>query len=352
MKTLKKLTCMLVVVALLFCMVPSTAYAANITIDGGATGSEYAAYKLLNATDGGGDKIAYTLNDTYTAVLQSVTGKTEQADIISYIQELDAAGIRTFADAVYTAIKAADPKIEADYTTDDDIFDDVDQGYYLIAETKPGTTSDDKTDTISLVMLNTAGNEDITVKTKEDKPTVVKKVKDTNDSTGETSDWQDSADHDVGDTIEYKITGTVSSKYADYNSYYYSFEDTMVEGLDLNAESIKVTIGDVDVTANFKIESSDHGFTATANLKELDENREDVAIDGDTKVVVTYTATLNEKAVVGAEGNPNEVILKYENNPYHEADGDPNTPDQPEEPGETPQGCKHCFHLQSSCKQG
>ena len=58
----------------------------------------------------------------------------------------------------------------------------------------------------------------INVATKEDVPTVEKKVKDTNDSTGETSEWQDSADADIGDELEYKLTGTVSAKIANYMS--------------------------------------------------------------------------------------------------------------------------------------
>ena len=35
-----------------------TTFAANITIKGGANGSQYAAYKLLNVTDGGEGKYA------------------------------------------------------------------------------------------------------------------------------------------------------------------------------------------------------------------------------------------------------------------------------------------------------
>lgn len=155
--------------AMLMLSLAVPASAASITIDGGASGSEYAAYKLLNATNSG-TLFAYTLNEKYTSILQTATGETEQAGIIAYIQELDAAGIRTFADAVYAAITTAN--LSADYTSVDDsvendaanIFESVDQGYYLIAETKVGNSADTK----SLVMLNTAGDEALTVTTKED----------------------------------------------------------------------------------------------------------------------------------------------------------------------------------------
>ena len=117
--------------------------------------------------------------------------------------------------------------MSADYTTKNDEFS-VDQGYYLITETKVGTTGKPaQTGSVSLVMLDTAGNKDISVKTKKDVPEVVKKVKDVNDSTGEKSGWQDSADADIGDEIEYQLTGTVSEKIGDYKGYYYEFVDTM-----------------------------------------------------------------------------------------------------------------------------
>lgn len=351
MDRLKKLTSLLLALVMVFAMTamafadaPAETPKTTITIDGGVAGSEYAAYKLLNATnaaneDGtGSGKYAYTLNDTYTAILQRVTGKTEQADIVAHISALGADGVRDFADAVYAAI--VDANITADYTTNDNVFDEVEQGYYLIAETKVGNEAD----TYSLVMLDTKGIDAVTVKTKEGVPTVEKKVKDVNDSTGVESDWQDSADHDIGDTVEYQITGTVSEKYAEYESYYYSFEDKMVNGLTLNAESIKVTIGEVDVTDQFVIEATEHSFTATSNLKELTG----VTVDANTKVIVNYTCTLNKDAVIGAEGNPNEVILKYENNPYHKADGDnnPKTPNKPEKPGETPKDVNIVFTYQ------
>ena len=45
----------------------------------------------------------------------------------------------------------------------------------------------------------------------------------------------------------------------------------------------------------------------------------------------------------GATGNKNEVILKYENDPYYKGDGDPDTPDEPEKPGETPKDINIVF---------
>lgn len=327
MQNMKKLFALLLALVMTMSMATS-AFAASITIeDGTITGATYQAYKLLNATDGGDGKFAYTVNTKYEAVLQEVTGKTSDADIVAYIDKVE--DINAFANSVYAAITAAG--LEKDYETTTNKFSEVEQGYYLIVETALGTTETGATDTYSLLMLDTAGEEAVTVKTKEDLPTVEKKVEEKNDTTGESS-WGDSADYDVGDEIDYKITGTVSDKYDSYKSYYYSFEDTMVEGLTLKTDSIKVTINGVDVTSQFDIDATEHGFTATANLKELTG----VTISGNTEIIVTYTAVLNENAVSGTTGNKNEVILKYENDPKHEGDGEPETPDEPEEPGKTP----------------
>ncbi len=322
-------------------------FATDITISGGVSGSEYAAYKLLNATDGGEGKFAYTLNEVYADILKAVTGKDNQADIVAYINGLDSEGIRTFADAAYAAI-LADSSISADYTTDNDVFAGVEQGYYLIAETKLGDTAD----TFSLVMLDTAGEDDITVNTKEDKPSVEKKVEEINDSTGDSS-WGDSADYDIGDVINFAITGTVSGKYVDYQSYYYSFLDTMQKGLTYNEDAkVYVVNGNskVDVTEQFTITSTTNeetnlanGFVAKANLKELTG----VTVNASTTVVVEYTATLNENAALGSTGNKNEVYLEYENNPTHKADGIPGTDDKPEEPSKTPIDVNIIFTFES-----
>ncbi len=58
---------------------------------------------------------------------------------------------------------------------------------------------------------------DASVKVKSDIPTSEKKVKDINDSKYTTvSEWQDSADYDIGDVIPFQLTGHVAT---DYNQY-------------------------------------------------------------------------------------------------------------------------------------
>lgn len=334
-KLMKKLAGIVLAMVTVLAMT-SSVLAATITITGGASGSEYAAYKLLNATVDATDdtKVAYAVNDKYASVLKTVTNETG-ADVVKYIAKLDSAGTRTFADSVYAAIKA-NATLAADFTTDNDTFT-VDPGYYLIAETKTGNEQD----TYSLVMLDTAKNEDLTINTKESVPELVKKVKDVNDSTGDVSGWQDSADADVGDEIEYQLTGTVSGKYADYKTYYYKFHDTMTHlTYKENSAKVEIQTGDktFDATAYFTIgwDAAKKKLTATCDdLKNLKEY--DIEVTADSKVVVTYIATLDANAVLGSEGNPNTAYLEYNNNPYYEGDG------ATKETGKTPEDTNIVF---------
>lgn len=189
-------------------------------------------------------------------------------------------------------------------------------------------------------IMQVVGN--VTQRTKLDVPTVAKKVKDKNDSTGTTSDWQDSADADVGDDVDYQITGKMPENITDYTTYKYVFTDTMSRGLTYTAstdekKSFTVTLytsnedeTGIDITNHFTEAIADYEgldleyaggkvITWTCdNLKEIDG----VTLNKETKVVVTYSAKLDNSAVIGSTGNPNKVYLTYSNNPNQGGDRD------------------------------
>lgn len=322
MKKIKNLISVFVMAIMVFSMT-ATAFAANITINGGASGSEYAAYKLLNATDGGDGKFAYTVNEKYAAALKAVTGAETDAQIVAYISGLDTDGIRAFADAIYAEVK----EMQADATTATDEFTGVDQGYYLIVETKTGN----KQDTYSLVMLDTAGQDNVTITTKEDTPTLEKKVQEKDDSTGTTSGWQDGADYDIGDAVPFKLTGTVSDKYENYEKYYYVFHDEMSSGLTFNKDSVVVKVDGTVVTGGYEVVSpAADGDTFDVVFDDLKQIT-GATVNADSKITVEFTATLNSGAVVGTPGNPNTAKLEYSNNPYDEGEGKPETGETPKD---------------------
>ncbi len=141
-------------------------------------------------------------------------------------------------------------------------------------------------------------------------PTMEKKVQDKNDTdnTGDAAfGWQDGADYDIGDEVPFQLTATLSDM-PSFSSYYLEFVDhmehlTMVEG------SLKVTLDGEDVTDHFTVTKSTSGYAT--DLKVTCENILPLGAKKNSKIVMTYSATLNEDAVVGNPGNSNEAYLVY-----------------------------------------
>lgn len=311
-----------------------TATTSTITIKNTNVGDTFAAYRLLNATDGGNNKFAYTLNEKYTTSLQTVTGKTTQEDIVSHISTLDETGMRTFADSVYAQIKDKTADLNATAAGNTASMSGV-YGYYLVAQ----TSLNNNKDSYSLVMVDSAGKNNVEITTKKGVPTLTKKVKDRNDTAGSESNWQDSADYDLKDKVPFQLTGTMPDKIANYTTYKYVFHDSLSKGLTLNADSITVyaqqgdnEAGRVQIDAGYSVAQTDGApaterndgtnFTVSfANVKAATANGADITVNADTKIIVEYSATLNANSKIGAEGNPNEAYLEFSNNPYAEGTG-------------------------------
>jgi len=328
MKNMKKMFALMLAVLMLCACI--TANAATITVEGDNDSAEYNIYLLLNATVDPTDdkKIAYSINEKYKEVLEAFfgTGVDPVAQLAGF--GADSAELNNFAKDIYAAITAKG--IEADATaTGSTPSEDVDPGYVLIAETSLG---EDSADTYSLHVLHTVKGNDIVINTKEEAPTLVKKLKEKNDTTGEETDWQDGADYDVKDDVPFQLTGTLSNRYENYETYYYQFEDEICQGLTFNQDSVKVYVyndaASTEVTSAFTTVKTDKGFTVTCtDLKKI----ANVDINADSQIVVEYTATLNEQSLIGSQGNPNQAKLKYNNNPYYDGTGDPSSGDNTSE---------------------
>ena len=175
-------------------------------------------------------------------------------------------------------------------------------GYYLIKDISDVQGKDNAK---NLTLLKVSAAETVTPQVKTDKPTLEKKVKDTNDSDGAITGWQDSADYDIGDTIPYQLTATMG-KISNYDTYYVKFWDTMTHLTYTGITSVKV--------GSTTLEADQYTVNWDSKAKELTVEIDDVkqygATEG-TKVVVEYTATLDADAVIGSTGNPNEAHLEY-----------------------------------------
>lgn len=329
MNLTKKLFSYIVAIAMIFTLTAFSGGAVNaanaetytLTLTGTTTGHAYDVYQIFTGnlstnTDGTkvlsnvewGNGVTYSGTESAADVAKDLGDGTMSID-----QLIDKLALTTVAKTVTSA-------------KDSTVIDGLNAGYYLVKD-KDGT-QDGKSDAYTKFIVQVVGPTD--VKVKSDVPTVEKKVKDTNDSTGKTSNWQDSADYDIGDEIPYQITGTMPANIADYTTYKYVFTDTMSKGLTFKTGSAKIMIGTTYVTEKFteNVTTNDDGSTTVTwscgNLKGIDG----VTLNNDTKVVVTYSAKLNENAVIGSEGNPNTVNLTYSNNPNKGGEGDTGkTPD-------------------------
>lgn len=187
-------------------------------------------------------------------------------------------------------------------------------GYYLIKD-KDGTVPSSAAYTPYIVSV--VGNVTIEPKSNE-VPKFTKKLKDTNDTTGVITGWQDSADYDIGDKIPFRLQGTVSADYASYSKYYYAFHDVEEKGLTFDSSSVEVFVGD-EVTGT-KIDASNYTVvtrpTDGCTFEIVFDDLKNISIvTAKSIITVTYESTLNTDAVLGAQGNVNTAKLEYSNNP-------------------------------------
>lgn len=193
-------------------------------------------------------------------------------------------------------------------------------GYYLIKD-QDGSVPSSGTYTPYIVSVVS----DVTITPKSNEvPKFTKKLKDTNDTTGDVSGWQDSADYDIGDYIPFRLQGTVSKDIASYKTYYYAFHDVEEKGLTFDPSTVEVFVGDevngTKITTGYTVVTSPaDGCTFEIVFDDL---KKVSGVAADSIITVTYKSRLNENAVLGAHGNVNTAKLEYSNNPYGDGKGE------------------------------
>ncbi len=302
-KAMKKLMAALLAVA----MVCAMAIPAFATVD--ITGHTFEAYQIFagdlnegtlsNVTWGHNVTTATLLNylKTANAAYSACTDAKDVAEVLSQHNDLASDFAKIAADHVTgTAMATGTGSVTLPSA-----------GYYLIVDT---TDVANKHDAKNLSLLKVSGATTVTPQVKTDIPTLEKKVKDINDTTGVKSDWQDSADYDIGDTIPYKLTATLG-KLDNYDKYYVKFVDTM-DHLTYVANSASVKIDTTELTP------TQYKLTWDETSKTLEIEITDVKALGagnGSVITVKYNATLDDTAVIGSTGNPNEAHLVFSNNP-------------------------------------
>lgn len=308
----------------------------SITVNGTTAapvkGHTYNAYQIFKAdlSEGVLSNIEWGVGvdgDALLTELQGVTAFascTSAADVAKVLEgyAADSADLDAFAQIVgkhLSATATGTATAAADATSV--VISSLNAGYYLVKDASSVTGDDAATKFIIKVVENAEATP------KSSKPTVEKKVQDNEDTT----EWNDVADYTIGDKVPFQLTGTLPSTLGDYKTYSYTFNDTLSAGLTYNGDA-KVYL----VNGQTRTELTD-GFTITPNTAAENTSAKSTitvaftdvkAISGVTtssKIVVEYTATLDSDAVIGLNGNVNEVTLTYSNNPNEGGEGDKGT---------------------------
>lgn len=387
-KTIKRLGAVLLAMAMALSVLCTGALAAEnmytLTIQDSNKDHKYTAYqvfagtvqnvegkeeKQLNVTGWGSDvDTSKAVSDkTLVQAIQDITvdsktpfaNKTEPGDIAAVLGDTannNSAVAAAFADVVanyvtgdghstttWTATTGSTP---AHYK-----ITDLTGGYYFVKS----ANEDGKTDVANTrYMLEVVG--DATVAAKNGVPTVDKTVQNTNNTD---KNFADTTTAQVGQTVNFKLTGTLPSNYDYYKSYEYIFHDTLSKGLTLtdtqkNALFVKVYASQTEAekdangtdentgvkltaksgdTGDYTVTVTPNGNTKTTSLKvafnDLKTIQKDTnaTITKDSVIVVYYSATINGSATAGGEGNKNSVKLEYSNDPNKTGTGT-TTPDE------------------------
>ena len=322
MKTLKKAMSVLVSLLMIFTFaLPAFADSATYTITAPATTHQYEIYQIFTGdlSEGILSNVKWGVNGTGTV------GKAVDSTIITELTDVNSKSDREKLDVVERYAKLDSTPVA---TISNGQTYSATAGYYLIKD-KDGSVSGTSADTYTTYIVKVVN--DVTISPKGNVPSFEKKVKDINDTTDtDASAWQDSADYDIGDEVPFKLEGTVASNYADYKTYYFAFHDKAEPGLTFNKDSVKVYVDSKEITSGYNVE------TSPADKDTFDvvfDNLKDIAdVKANSKITVEYTATLNDKAVLGNQGNVNTAHLEFSNNPNEEQNGSNkpetgNTPD-------------------------
>ena len=301
MKHTKKLASLLLALALAFALaVPAfatqegTLTGGSITINDAVPGQIYKAYQILYLESYNKDAgaYAYKANSAWETWLKTQTAYVsfDTQGYVTWVKDADAAAFAKLAQ-VEAAKMTADatataPAADEEKTYSTVKFENLKLGYYLV-DTTLGT----------LCSLDTT-NPDVVMEEKNEVPTNVKTVEE--DSTG---NYGEKNDADIGQTVNFKSTITAQA-----GAENYVFHDKMSAGL---------TYGSVTgITLNgTAVDASNYTVTAPA----ADGDTFDVTftqafcdtLKANDQIVISYTATLNENAKVGLDGNPNVSKLSY-----------------------------------------
>ena len=306
----------------------------------------YQIFKADVATNGTVSNITWANTNVQLAVEsfiqaedESYEGATAQDAADWITKKVEGTGKTTRVEFGSIPYKIADrvDGLTASATTTNKTVSGLEHGYWLFV-TKADTIGVGEAGTSPIFTV--VGDTPVEVNEKTGIPTVEKKVLDDSRVTGcaitgeEEANWKDAADSQIGQVVNYKLTGTIADNYASYDSYSYKFKDTLEKGLDYVHDSLSVYALNGDAyteiaPASYNVtEPTDSSRDLVVDFSRGEKGLKSatakkggkLTIDANTKIVVFYNAKLSAKAVIAGannklEGNPNTVTLEYSNNP-------------------------------------
>lgn len=301
MRNTKKLVGLLLALVMVFA-VSAVMAAQEGTLDGGSITINdavpeqvYKAYQMLylESYNASANAYAYKANSAWETWLRSQSSYVafDSQGYVTWVKGADAAAFAKLAqaqaasmtaDATTTAPAAGEGKT---YSTV--AFSDLKLGYYLV-DTTLGT----------LCSLDTT-NPSVIMEEKNEVPTNVKTVEE--DSTG---NYGEKNDADIGQTVNFKSTITAQA-----GAENYVFHDKMSEGLTYTGMTGITLNGTAVDASNYTVVTT--GLTDGCTFEVRFTQAFCDTLKANDQIVISYTATLNEKAVIAGDGNPNTSKVSY-----------------------------------------
>lgn len=304
-KAMKKLMAALLAVAMV-CAMAIPAFAADggaprtgsITINGAIEGQNYKIYRILDLeANKGFTAYKYTINPVWDAFV------TEHDDVFTVKNGIvtstvtDATKIQALANDAGDYVKIESLTPDGTATADNPTVSNLPLGYYLVVP-EPGVVTN------SLCSLGTT-NPNVTINEKNGKPTITKQVEHAAGSPASANDAT------VGDTVKFVVTINA----IDGNPKNYVMHDKMEAGLTFDASSVTVKRGEAILE-----KGTDYELITSPTDGDTFDIKFIKPVHTNDVFTVTYSATLNENAVVGTTGNKNETDLTYGDNQRVEAE--------------------------------